>query len=111
MRRIHNRVASLDVHRDTVVACCQVAHPNQSVEVTKQSFSTTSKGLGELAASRNHAANSPSPFDVVENDCLVTSTDWFGCATWQQATTVSRCTSKLATRLCIRLIEIPPHAE
>jgi transposase len=37
------------VHRDTVVACCQVAHPNQSVEVTKQSFSTTSKGLGELA--------------------------------------------------------------
>jgi transposase len=37
------------VHRDTVVAGCQVAHPNQSVEVTKQSFSTTSKGLGELA--------------------------------------------------------------
>jgi transposase len=49
MRRIRNRVAGLDVHRDTVVACCQVAHPNQSVEVTKQSFSTTSKGLGELA--------------------------------------------------------------
>jgi len=49
MRRIRSRVAGLDVHRDTVVACCQVAHPNQSVEVTKQSFSTTSKGLGELA--------------------------------------------------------------
>lgn len=49
MRRLHNRVASLDVHRDTVVACCQVAHPNQSVEVSKQPFSTTAKGLGELA--------------------------------------------------------------
>jgi transposase len=49
MRRIRSRVAGLDVHRDTVVACCQVAHPNQSVEVTKQSFSTTTKGLGELA--------------------------------------------------------------
>ena len=49
MRRIRNRVAGLDVHRDTVVACCQIAHPNQSVEVTKQSFSTTSKGLSELA--------------------------------------------------------------
>ena len=50
MRRIRNRVAGLDVHRDTVVACCQVAHPNQSIEVTKQTFSTTAKGLGELAA-------------------------------------------------------------
>ena len=49
MRRIRNRVAGLDVHRDTVVACCQIVHPNQSVEVTKQSFSTTSKGLSELA--------------------------------------------------------------
>ena len=49
MRRIRSRVAGLDVHRDTVVACCQVEHPNQSIEVTKQSFSTTSKGLGELA--------------------------------------------------------------
>ena len=47
--RIRSRVAGLDVHRDTVVACCQVEHPNQSIEVTKQSFSTTSKGLGELA--------------------------------------------------------------
>ena len=41
--RIRSRVAGLDVHRDTVVACCQVEHPNQSIEVTKQSFSTTSK--------------------------------------------------------------------
>ena len=50
MRRIRSRVAGLDVHRDSVVACCQAAQPNQSVEVTKQSFPTTSKGLGELAA-------------------------------------------------------------
>ena len=49
MRRIRSRVAGLDVHRDTVVACCQVEYPNHSVEVTKQSFSTTAKGLGELA--------------------------------------------------------------
>jgi transposase len=38
------------VHRNTVVACCQVAHPSQSLEVSKQSFSATSKGPRELAA-------------------------------------------------------------
>jgi transposase len=43
-------VAGLDVHRDTVVACCQVQQPDRTVDVTKQSFSTTAKGLGELAA-------------------------------------------------------------
>jgi transposase len=43
-------VAGLDVHRDTVVACCQVQQPDRSVDVTKQTFSTTAKGLGELAA-------------------------------------------------------------
>jgi transposase len=50
VKRIRERVAGLDVHRDTVVACCQVKQPDRSIEVTKQSFATTAKGLGELAA-------------------------------------------------------------
>jgi transposase len=49
MKQIRDRVAGLDVHRDTVVACCCVAGPDRSVEVTKRSFSTTSTGLAELA--------------------------------------------------------------
>jgi transposase len=50
MKQIRDSVAGLDVHRDTVVACCRVAGPNRSVDVTKRSFSTTAKGLDELAA-------------------------------------------------------------
>jgi transposase len=50
VKRIRERVAGLDVHRDTVVACCQVKQPDRSIEVTKQSFATTVKGLGEMAA-------------------------------------------------------------
>src|ERR1039458_3277283 len=49
MKRIRDRVAGLDVHRDTVVACCRIVEPDGSVEVTKQSFATTRKGLTELA--------------------------------------------------------------
>jgi len=49
MKRIRDRVAGLDVHRDTVVACCRVVDPDGEVEVTKQSFATTRKGLSELA--------------------------------------------------------------
>ena len=49
MKQIRDRVAGLDVHRDTVVACCRVVGPDRSVEVTKQSFTTTAHGLGELA--------------------------------------------------------------
>jgi transposase len=49
MKRIRDRVAGLDVHRDTVVACCRVVAPNGEAELTKQSFATTRKGLGELA--------------------------------------------------------------
>lgn len=50
MKQIRDSVAGLDVHRDTVVACCRVNGPDRSVEVTKRSFSTTASGLGELAA-------------------------------------------------------------
>jgi len=50
MKRIRDRVAGLDVHRDTVVACCRIVEPDGEVQVTKNTFATTRKGLGELAA-------------------------------------------------------------
>lgn len=50
MKRIRDRVAGLDVHRDSVVACCRIAGPDGEVEVTKERFATTRKGLSELAA-------------------------------------------------------------
>ena len=50
MRRIRDKVAGLDVHRDTVVACARIVEPDRSVSITKASFSTTSKGLSELAS-------------------------------------------------------------
>ena len=49
-KRIRERVAGLDVHRDTVVACCQIKQPDRTIEVTKQSFAATANGLGQLAA-------------------------------------------------------------
>ena len=54
MRRIHDRVAGLDVHRDSVAACVEL-FDGRSVEVDKQSFSTTAAGvraLGEWLADR-----------------------------------------------------------
>jgi transposase len=56
MKRIRDRVGGLDVHRDAVVACARVVDPDGSVHMTKQSFSTTSKGLGELATFLSDAA-------------------------------------------------------
>ncbi|MGH9045467.1 MAG: IS110 family transposase [Acidimicrobiales bacterium] len=49
MKQMRDKVGGLDVQRDTVVACCRVVLPDHLVEVTKQSFSTTSKGFGEQA--------------------------------------------------------------
>jgi transposase len=49
MKRIRDRVAGLDVHRDTVVACCRIVEPDGEIDTTKQTFSTTRKGLTELA--------------------------------------------------------------
>lgn len=49
MKQIRDSVAGLDVHRDTVVACCRVNGPDRSVEVTKKTFSTTASGLASLA--------------------------------------------------------------
>jgi transposase len=54
MRRIHDRVGGLDVHRDSVVACAEV-FDGRSVEIDKASFSTTAAGvrdLGEWLAER-----------------------------------------------------------
>jgi len=56
MKQIRDRVAGLDVHRDTVVACCRVRDRDGSVEVSKRQFSTTRKGLGELAVFLSDAA-------------------------------------------------------
>jgi transposase len=56
MKRIRDRVGGLDVDRDAVVACARVVDPDGSVRVTKQSFSTTSKGLGELVTFLSDAA-------------------------------------------------------
>lgn len=49
MKQIRDKVAGLDVHRDTVVACWRVQQPDRSVDTAKQSFATTAKGLGDLA--------------------------------------------------------------
>ena len=49
MKRIRDKVAGLDVHRDTVVACTRIVEPDRSVTTEKSSFATTANGLGELA--------------------------------------------------------------
>ena len=54
MRRIHDRVGGLDVHRDSVTACVEL-FDGRSVELEKRSFSTTVAGiatLGEWLAER-----------------------------------------------------------
>ena len=46
--RIRDRVAGLDVHRDSVVACLRLA-VGGDIETVKRSFSTMSAGVSELA--------------------------------------------------------------
>jgi transposase len=48
MRRIRDRVAGLDVHRDTVVACVEL-FDGRRVLIEKKTFATTSEGVSELA--------------------------------------------------------------
>ncbi len=50
MKRIRDKVAGLDVHRDTVVACTRIVEPDRTVTTEKSSFSTMANGLAELAA-------------------------------------------------------------
>jgi transposase len=47
MRRIHERVAGVDVHRDSVVACVEL-FDGTGVEIDKATFSTTAAGVREL---------------------------------------------------------------
>jgi transposase len=47
MDRIRDRVAGLDVHRDTVVACVRLEVSGE-VETAKRSFSTMSAGIAEM---------------------------------------------------------------
>ena len=49
MKQIRDKVGGLDVHRDSVVACCRITMPDGSIEVTKARFATTQRGLAELA--------------------------------------------------------------
>ena len=49
MKQIRNRVAGLDIHRDTVVACCRIQGPGD-IEMSKETFPTTQGGLLNLAA-------------------------------------------------------------
>ena len=50
MKQIRDKVAGLDVHRDTVVACCRVPGTRRDFKTIKRSFRTTSKELAELAS-------------------------------------------------------------
>lgn len=48
MKRIHDRVAGLDVHRDSVVACVEL-FDSSSVSTEKSRFSTTAAGVRSLS--------------------------------------------------------------
>ena len=48
MKQFSDRVAGIDVHRDTVVACCRVAGTRHGFKTIKRSFATTTKELAEL---------------------------------------------------------------
>ena len=48
MKQIRNKVAGLDIHRDSVVACCRIQGPND-IEISKETFPTTQAGLVKLA--------------------------------------------------------------
>ena len=48
MEVIHDRVAGLDVHRDSVTACVRGLGPRGGVVYEKAQFSTTTTGLGRL---------------------------------------------------------------
>lgn len=49
MEQTHDRVAGLDVHRDSVTACCRHLGPKGGVVSEKEQFATTTAGLKVLA--------------------------------------------------------------
>lgn len=56
MKQIRDRVAGLDVHRDSVMACARISDPGAEIAITKKKFTTTARGLRELAAWLTDAA-------------------------------------------------------
>jgi transposase len=50
VQQIYDRVAGLDVHRDSVVACLRRLGPRGGVVFEKERFATTSCALKELEA-------------------------------------------------------------
>ncbi len=48
MKQIRDRVAGLDVHRESVVACIRCKASTGSIETKKEQFPTTQRGLMEL---------------------------------------------------------------
>jgi hypothetical protein len=50
VEQIHERVAGLDVHRDSVVACFRRLGPKGGVVREKERFTTTTAGLRVLGA-------------------------------------------------------------
>ena len=48
MDQVHERVAGLDVHRDSVAGVCSGARPAKGSVTHKQRFSTMTSGLGQL---------------------------------------------------------------
>ena len=49
MQQQCDKVAGLDVHRDTVVACVRLGRGDEA-EVHRHSFATTTAGVSELSA-------------------------------------------------------------
>jgi transposase len=50
LEQIRDRVAALDVHRDSVAACARVPGPRGGVRLDKDRFATTTAGVAQLAA-------------------------------------------------------------
>jgi transposase len=50
VEQIRDRVAALDVHRDSVAACARVPGPRGGVRLDKDRFATTTAGVAQLAA-------------------------------------------------------------
>ena len=48
MEVLYDRVAGLDVHRDSVAACARLLGPRGGVVADKERFKTTTAGLGRL---------------------------------------------------------------
>ena len=49
MELLYDRVAGLDVHRDSVAACVRLPGPRGGAVTEKERFKTTTAGLGRLA--------------------------------------------------------------